>query len=145
MVKVIQRHRGADLRNVSSALLTFKLHELIPHPCFAQSKQIRGFLFGKTKKPLEPLAKYAYSIHYYESLAMPDDAYRGLFLTRSERTIVVTLSYIFVAPLIYAGGKKILQYVYGITTESAREVREERQQRERNNQAQGEENAAGGQ
>lgn len=35
---------------------------------------------------------------------------KGLELTKSERIIVVALSYLFCAPLIYANGKRLLAY-----------------------------------
>ncbi|KAK4546062.1 hypothetical protein LTR36_002199 [Oleoguttula mirabilis] len=49
----------------------------------------------------------------------------GLRLTRSERIIVVALSYIFCAPLIYANGKKLVQYLGGVTAEARRQLTEE--------------------
>jgi len=52
----------------------------------------------------------------------------GLKLTRSERFIVVALSYIFCAPLFYKNGKKLWQYLRGLSQEAGRQLREERRQ-----------------
>lgn len=42
---------------------------------------------------------------------MPRSDLQGLILTRSERIIVVALSYLFCAPLIYHNGKLLLAYI----------------------------------
>jgi len=48
---------------------------------------------------------------------MPDRTLTGLVLTRSERILVVALSYLYVAPLIFAHGKRILAYLRGTSPE----------------------------
>jgi len=55
----------------------------------------------------------------------------GLKLSRSERIIVVALSYLFCAPLIYKNGKKLVQYLGGLSQEAGRQLREEDRQRDR--------------
>lgn len=55
----------------------------------------------------------------------------GLKLTRSERIIVVALSYIFCAPLIYGNGKRIIHYLRGLSSEARSQIREEDRQRDR--------------
>jgi hypothetical protein len=67
----------------------------------------------------------------------------GLVLTRSERIIVVALTYLVCAPVIWTNGKKLFAYVYGTAAEARREVREERQQRRREAQDRGAQPAAG--
>lgn len=57
---------------------------------------------------------------------MPTNSnFTGLALTRSERIIVVALSYLFTAPLIYANGKKLLNYLRQTAAEARRELDEE--------------------
>lgn len=53
---------------------------------------------------------------------MPDRNLTGLALTRSERILVVALSYLYVAPLIFARGKKILSFLRGTSQEAQRQV-----------------------
>jgi len=53
------------------------------------------------------------------------DRLLGLQLTRSERIIVVTLSYLFAAPLIFKNGKALIEYLAAIATEARRQIREE--------------------
>ena len=59
---------------------------------------------------------------------MPNPDLQGLVLTKSERIIVVALSYLFCAPLIYSNGKKILAYLLITSAEARRQVREEQRQ-----------------
>lgn len=54
----------------------------------------------------------------------------GLRLTRSERIIVVALSYIFCAPLLYKNGKKLVKYCQELVAESTRQLAEEERRRE---------------
>lgn len=61
---------------------------------------------------------------------MSNPELRGLVLTRTERLIVVALSYLFCAPLVWTNGKKLISYIYGTTAEARRQVREERQRQE---------------
>ena len=53
---------------------------------------------------------------------MPDRNLTGLALTRSERILVVALSYLYVAPLIFARGKRILAFLRGTSQEAQRQV-----------------------
>jgi hypothetical protein len=53
---------------------------------------------------------------------MPDRTLTGLVLTRSERILVVALSYLYVAPLIFAHGKRILAFLRGTSQEAQRQV-----------------------
>lgn len=53
---------------------------------------------------------------------MPDRNLTGLVLTRSERTLVVALSYLYVAPLIFAYGKRILTFLRGTSQEARRQL-----------------------
>lgn len=62
---------------------------------------------------------------------MSNPELRGLVLTRSERLIVVAISYLFCAPLIYGNGRKLLSYVYRIYLESRREIQQEREEERR--------------
>ena len=73
--------------------------------------------------------------------AMPNPELRGLLLTRSERIIVIALSYLFCAPLIYANGRKLLSYLLSTSAEARRQVREERRQQQQEEQ-QGEQRQA---
>jgi len=84
----------------------------------------------KTLETISASARPPAYITDYDLLAMPDELYRGLYLTRGERAIIVALSYIIVGPLIYAGGKKLFSYIYNTTADARQEVRQERQQRE---------------
>jgi hypothetical protein len=59
------------------------------------------------------------------------DRLRGLKLTRSERIIVVTLSYIVTAPLIWANGKRLIYFLTNLAAEARRQIREEDRQAER--------------
>jgi len=49
----------------------------------------------------------------------------GLRLTRSERIFVITLSYLFCAPLIYSNGKKLILYIVSLASDTQRQPREE--------------------
>lgn len=53
---------------------------------------------------------------------MPDRNLTGLALTRSERILVVALSYLYVAPVIFARGKRILAFLRGTSQEAQRQV-----------------------
>lgn len=53
---------------------------------------------------------------------MPDRNLTGLALTRSERILVVALSYLYVAPIIFARGKRILAFLRGTSQEAQRQV-----------------------
>lgn len=53
----------------------------------------------------------------------------GLRLSKSERLIVVTLSYLFCAPLIWGTGRKLFQYLFITSQETRRQLREERERR----------------
>lgn len=60
----------------------------------------------------------------------------GLRLTRSERILVIALSYLFCAPLIYKNGKHLLIYIASLSAEARRQVRREDQERELDEQLQ---------
>jgi hypothetical protein len=62
---------------------------------------------------------------------MPNPELRGLVLSRSERIVVVALSYIFCAPLIYINGRRLLNYFLTSSSEAQRQEREERLARRR--------------
>ena len=62
---------------------------------------------------------------------MPSNDLTGLALTRSERIIVITLSYIFCAPLFYANGKRLWSYLRSTSEEARRQLREEDQDERR--------------
>lgn len=53
---------------------------------------------------------------------MPDRNLTGLALTRCERILVVALSYLYVAPIIFARGKRILAFLRGTSQEAQRQV-----------------------
>lgn len=53
---------------------------------------------------------------------MPDRDLTGLVLTRSERILVVALSYLYVAPLIYTRCKRILNFLRGTSQEARRQL-----------------------
>lgn len=55
----------------------------------------------------------------------------GLKLTRSERLLVVSLSYLFTAPLVYSNGKKLCGYLNALWAEARRQIREEDQLEQR--------------
>lgn len=59
----------------------------------------------------------------------------GLRLTKSERLIVVTLSYLFCAPLIWTTGRKLFQYLFITSQEARRQLREEERERRRRRNA----------
>lgn len=73
---------------------------------------------------------------------MPRSDLQGLALTRSERIIVVALSYLFCAPLIYANGKRLLTYLLATSIEARRQLREERERQSREGTEQGQAQAA---
>lgn len=62
---------------------------------------------------------------------MPNPELRGLQLTRSERIIVVALSYLFCAPLIYVNGRRLINYFLTTSQEARRQARQERLARRR--------------
>ena len=66
---------------------------------------------------------------------MPDRNLTGLVLTRSERIVVVALSYLYVAPLIFAHGKRILAYLRGTSQEVQRRQERLRRAQERRERA----------
>jgi cell division protein FtsB len=107
------------------------------HPSFDHSPQItvyqaaldrpKAYSFASSRqRSISKQQRYlAYCINNYEQLAMVDESYRGLLLTKSERIIVVALSYIFVAPTIFNGGKRVFQYLQALIRDSReREARE---------------------
>lgn len=53
---------------------------------------------------------------------MPDRDLTGLALTRSERIVVVALSYLYVAPLIYTRCKRIFNFLRGTSQEARRQL-----------------------
>lgn len=53
---------------------------------------------------------------------MPDRDLTGLVLTRSERILVVALSYLYVAPLIYTRFKRIWTFLRGTSEEARRQL-----------------------
>lgn len=56
---------------------------------------------------------------------MPTRDLTGLALSRSERIIVIALSYIYIAPTIFANGKKLFGYLQAISQEARRQLAEE--------------------
>jgi hypothetical protein len=62
---------------------------------------------------------------------MPNPELHGLTLTRGERIIVVALSYLFCAPLIYVNGRRLLNYFLTTSPEARRQARQERIARRR--------------
>jgi hypothetical protein len=62
---------------------------------------------------------------------MPDRNLTGLVLTRSERILVVALSYLYVAPLIFNRGKKILAFLRGTSLAAEERLRRAAERRER--------------
>ena len=56
---------------------------------------------------------------------------RGLQLTKSERIIVVALSYVFCAPLFWANGKKLVRFISQLSAEARRQIQEEEEEGER--------------
>lgn len=63
---------------------------------------------------------------------MPDPHMRGLALTKSERIIVVALSYLFCGPLLWAYGKRTLAYLFTSSAERRDQIRQqEREERRR--------------
>lgn len=61
---------------------------------------------------------------------MTTDRLAGLSLTRSERIIVIALSYIFCAPVLYKNVKKL----YNIVKQARRNVHDQERVRERREQ-----------
>jgi hypothetical protein len=51
---------------------------------------------------------------------MPDRNLTGLAITRSERILVVALSWLFTAPLVFAYGKRIFVAIRGTPVERER-------------------------
>jgi hypothetical protein len=62
---------------------------------------------------------------------MPDRNLTGLALTRSERILVVALSYLYVAPRIFAHGKRIINFLRGTSQEARRQLADEERVRRR--------------
>lgn len=63
---------------------------------------------------------------------MPSPHLVGLTLTKSERIIVVALSYIFAAPIIWGNTKRLLAYLFATSAEAREQIRrEEREERRR--------------
>jgi hypothetical protein len=62
---------------------------------------------------------------------MPDRNLTGLALTRSERILVVALSYLYVAPRIIAHGKRIITFLLGTSQEARRQLADEERVRRR--------------
>jgi len=60
---------------------------------------------------------------------MPTRNLAGLALTRSERIIVIALSYIYVAPVIFKNGRKLFGYLAFIWQETRRQLAEEDRER----------------
>ena len=69
---------------------------------------------------------------------MPDRDLTGLALTRSERLIVVALSYLYVAPLLFNQAKRFFTFIRGTSAEARRQLADEervRRRRERRERA----------
>ena len=62
---------------------------------------------------------------------MPNPHYHGLALTKSERIIVVALSYIFCAPLIWLNTKKLLSHALATSAEAREQIQEEEREERR--------------
>ena len=63
---------------------------------------------------------------------MPDPHLHGLALTKSERIVVVALSYLFCAPIFWANGKRLLSYLFATSPEARHRQRlQEREERRR--------------
>jgi hypothetical protein len=71
----------------------------------------------------QPKTDTAFTINYHRPMTTRD--LTGLALTRSERIVVIALSYIFVAPVIFANGKRLLFYLRAISQEARRQLNEE--------------------
>ncbi|KAL1584864.1 hypothetical protein WHR41_06589 [Cladosporium halotolerans] len=55
----------------------------------------------------------------------------GLALTRTERILVVALSYVYVAPILLAHGKALLDFFRGTAAEARRQIADEERVRRR--------------
>ncbi|KAH9825394.1 hypothetical protein Tdes44962_MAKER04234 [Teratosphaeria destructans] len=55
------------------------------------------------------------------------DALAGLRLSKAERIVVVGLSYVFCAPLLWTNGKRLLRYFSGVASEARDQLRDEDQ------------------
>lgn len=75
----------------------------------------------------------AYLINHASRLTqdMPTPHLHGLALTKAERIIVVALSYIFCAPLLWANTKRLLSYVLATSAEAREQIREEEREERR--------------
>lgn len=62
---------------------------------------------------------------------MSTERLTGLALTRTERIIVITLSYIFCAPVLYKNIKKLYAFVKHTTDETNRQLADEDRVRDR--------------
>ena len=62
---------------------------------------------------------------------MPDRDLTGLVLTRSERIIVVALSYLYVTPLAYNLGKRVIAFFQGTSGEARRQLADQERVRRR--------------
>ena len=62
---------------------------------------------------------------------MTTERLTGLALTRTERIVVITLSYIFCAPVLYKNVKKLYAYVKQVRGEARRQLDDEERVRER--------------
>nr|POE51604.1 hypothetical protein CFP56_25811 [Quercus suber] len=65
------------------------------------------------------------------STARPMSDYNGLRLTRGERIVVVALSYLFCAPVVYRNTKALLRYLYILSAATRRRRVRAAQERER--------------
>lgn len=62
---------------------------------------------------------------------MPDRDLTGLVITRTERNIIIVLSYLYVAPILYAHGKTFLNFLRGSSAEARRQLADEARVRRR--------------
>ena len=62
---------------------------------------------------------------------MPDRNLTFLSLTLSERILVVSFSYIYFAPRIFAHGKRIITFLLGTSQEARRQLADEERVRRR--------------
>lgn len=71
---------------------------------------------------------------YHSNLAecpMSHDRLSGLRLTKTERLVVVALSYLFTAPVVWGYGRKLISYLVATFHETQRQLRAEDRDRRR--------------
>lgn len=74
-----------------------------------------------------PLTSFPHHVHLID---MSTAHLHGLVLTKSERILVIAFSYLFCAPIIYNGARRLLAYLLATSAEARRQVRTEQQRRQ---------------